>query len=272
MNESVTLEVYAVTHVGMVRDNNEDNLYINEIYLERDTKTAEMGLNLETDKCNSIFAVCDGMGGEAMGELASYAAARGLLYLNKALNTRNFLSREYKIRAINHYVHATNIELCELMKQVLQQRMGSTLAGLHVFGQRAVTFHIGDSRIYLFRDACLKQLTTDHTEAQRLVRLGAITREQARFHESKHRLTRHFGTLPDEGDLVAEIGDEFELAHGDMLLICSDGLTDMLSDGALEEILMYESGTEAACKCLLEEALKQGGRDNITIILIKVKK
>lgn len=123
--------------------------------------------------------------------------------------------------------------------------------------------------MYLFRDGILKQLTRDHSESERLIRLGIITREQARGHKSRFMLNRHLGMPPEEGILEADISEIIQLQKGDTFLLCSDGLTDMVEDETIKDILAASIDTKEAAQMLINEALKNGGKDNVTAVVLK---
>jgi protein phosphatase len=270
MDCNLSIKAYVITNKGLIRENNEDNFYVNGRYMNETERECELEFSVESSKYNQIFAVCDGMGGEAKGELASFIAAKTLENLDVDLNGEEAPNISYKTNVINNYVRLTNLYLCEVMQKDIKGRMGSTLSGLHIFGDNAITFNIGDSRVYILRDNELRQLTLDHTEAQRLIRLGVIDEEQAKQHKSKHQLTRHFGILAHEGVLEADIGDELKIKKDDVFLICSDGLTDMLADTNIKDVLTKTQNTNEIHISLVQEALKMGGYDNITVIILKV--
>lgn len=270
MRNSLKIKSYVITDRGLHRENNEDNFYVNGRYMTKDEGKIGFYRSFESCKYNQIFAVCDGMGGEAAGEVASSIVAKALRNLESDLDNEEASDVIYKVNIVNKYVHETNSYLCEVMQKNVKARMGSTLSGLYIFGDKAITFNLGDSRVYIFSDSELKQLTLDHTEAQRLIRLGIISEEQVKWHKSRHQLTRHFGILPSEGSLEADIGSELQIKKGDVFLICSDGLTDMLPDTSIKRILIQTRNTDGIHTSLLKEALDMGGHDNITMIILKV--
>lgn len=267
----VRVEVDAYTHIGLLREKNEDNLYLDGAFIK------EIGANTCAQFSNSktaseyIFAVCDGMGGQKYGEKASYAAMKILKKLHEKIrqNTEN-KDIGLIIHCLKNYVLKANEYIYE-MSIKKSSPMGTTFACLAISNNKAVALNLGDTRVYLIRKGNIKRLTTDHTEAERLVRLGALTQKSALKHSSRHRLYRYLGISPDEGILEADISDIIEIEKGDMFLICSDGLTSMVDEQLILEITQKKEKTEKLCTSLVDEALKRGGNDNITSLLIYIE-
>ncbi len=265
------IEACVITHTGLVRANNEDNFYLNGT-LRQETET-DICLQSEVSKESPehIFAVCDGMGGQSSGEKASLAAVKLLKKIHHWITENDEQkSMEVLIRWLNKYVLKTN-EYIFNMSLEAGSRMGTTFACVLIWDRQAVVLNLGDSRVYLIRNGELKQLSTDHTEAERLIRLGILSRDSARSHKSKHMLSRHFGISPQEGIIEAEISDIIDIEQGDLFLICSDGLTDMLEDIDIREIVIRQNELSNTCNELVTEALKRGGLDNITSLLISIE-
>ena len=141
--------------------------------------------------------------------------------------------------------------------------MGSTLTAACSFGSELLLVHVGDSRAYLFRQDELEQLTTDHTLAQRLVDTGLLGPESLRTSRVRHVLINALGAHPG----VVPETEKLRLADGDRLMICSDGLTEMLSDKQIAEVLRLNPKPSAACQALVDAALDKGGRDNVPVVL-----
>lgn len=272
MSYSLEVKVYAASHKGLVRKNNEDNFYINGRYLLDDEREGFPVLDTDCTRSSQLYAVCDGMGGEAFGELASLKVVQAMQKLDSYLATEYGSEPENKPALISDFVTDTNDEICELIRLKDNIRMGSTISALHVFENKAVTINIGDSRVYLFRDNELKQLTKDHTEAESLIEAGAITAEQAKKHESKRKLTKHFGVKPEEETLIPDICSEIEVHEGDIFVLCSDGLADMISEEEFSRILSDKSNSGEIHTLLIKSALAAGGEDNITAVVVKVAK
>jgi len=263
------IEISAFSNTGCVRDNNEDNLYVNTQYMKLDEKeNFQISDNVKTS--SFICAVCDGMGGEKSGERASFEAVSKL---HNVVNTTTFsdMTLQGKIQRINKYVGETNRSIHDMAEASFDlSGMGTTFACLVIEGNQAVAMNVGDSRVYLHRKERLKQLTRDHSESERLIRLGIITREQARGHKSRFMLNRHLGMALEEGILEADMSEIIQLQKGDTFLICSDGLTDMVEDKVIESILNNSINADDVSQKLMSEALKNGGKDNVTAIIVNI--
>lgn len=205
------------------------------------------------------FVVCDGMGGAAAGETASHLAAEtAAAALAKA---------KPGPAAIREAVRLANSAVYERARQDRRlEGMGTTLVALSVGGKAAWVGHVGDSRCYRWRAGTLERLTQDHSLVEEQIRIGRMTREQARRSPMQNVITRAVGT---RADVVADV-QELQLQRDDLFLIASDGLTRELTDVAIGGIL--EAGSrdlQAVCAALIEAANAAGGRDNITCVLVR---
>ena len=226
----------AATDVGRVREGNEDGYLIDEA----------MGL----------VALADGMGGHLGGEVAS---ATALEALRAGVTSGNPLRES--IEEANRAVYAKSLTDPSL------HGMGTTLtAGTLVSGGTLLIGHVGDSRAYLFRDGELRRLTTDHSHVEELVRDGKITEDEAAVHPMRSVITRALGI--DESVVVDVY--PVELAPGDLIVLCSDGLTDMVHEDAIAAELRRESDAKRAATRLVDTANRAGGVDNITVVVIAV--
>ncbi len=225
-----------VSHRGLVRQNNEDS------YLVR----------------RGLYAVCDGMGGARAGEVASEMACRSLLALDPAAATPEDL-REAIIEADRAIVDRSLGEEGLL-------GMGTTLTAA-LAGEGSLTLaHVGDSRAYLLRDGDLVQLTQDHSWVGEMVRRGELTPAQAAVHPHRSVITRVLGTGGEfEPDII-----EAPVEVGDRILLCSDGLTGMVSDPDLAGILQQEGDPQAVAQLLIQAALAGGGEDNVTVVVVDI--
>lgn len=145
--------------------------------------------------------------------------------------------------------------------------MGTTVVGMLLQGNTAAVAHVGDSRAYRLRDGRMELLTQDHTWVHEQVMAGFLSAEQARVHPLKNVITRALG---GENDIVVDI-KELEVAEGDLFLLCSDGLTTMLTDPDIFEAVNLENGLEEACRSLVDAANNRGGLDNVTVVLVAVE-
>ena len=248
---------YAICGPGLVRSENQDNLYVNGAYRPDVTDFSEFRHETITSDLG-LFAVADGMGGEKHGELAS-------LITVSALN-----SAEHSSEGLQRYLLERNDTICELSEEMGGSRIGSTYVGINIIGNDADILNIGDSRIYLFRQGTLTQLSYDHTSAQRMIDLGMLDKVAAAKHPDKHKLTQHMGISPTEF-VIEPYRAHLAVLPGDVFLLCSDGLTDMLDDQGIESILTTHGDIQDAAENLYATALQNGGRDNTTVILVQAE-
>ena len=253
------VESTAITHIGLVRTSNEDNYYVNGKCKTNHDVAAE-GYSDDVRRDTYMYAVCDGMGGESYGELASMIAVKTLTRY-QSVNIRY---------AIDEYIKRANRYICDELAK-FGARSGTTLALLYLFGNKAVSFNVGDSRIYLSRKGDLYLLSEDHTEAQRLVNMGLLNEEDAVNHSSKNKLTQHLGISSKEMIIEPYISEEIKVKKNDIFMICSDGLTNMLTDDDIG-IIMAQKGLDSSeiAKELASAAQEYGGKDNTTVIVVKI--
>ncbi len=258
MGTNQSIQFHAETDVGLKRDHNEDNFLV--------------------DKKLSLFIVADGMGGHAAGEIASALAVRTI---HEEVKKERTLLDDFSSGA-SGAARVTAKEVLNLLEFSVQQAckriydearvdaakrgMGTTLSLLLVCGTRGFIAHVGDSRIYLVRHGKGRQITEDHTVYNELVKRGKLTRDQIEKVAQKHAITRALGVYEQvEVDTLS-----FELLPGDQLMLCSDGLhgyVETLQD--IEQRLAVKDGDEAA-RALIAMANERGGKDNITVVLVRV--
>jgi len=230
-----------MTDKGKIRDNNEDNFYIDE----------EFG----------FFIVSDGIGGRQAGEKASEVVVTVLpIQINSIINT----SRPEE--ALERSIQFLSNQLREYADEVQELRgAGATIVSCLIRDGKAFIAHMGDSRVYLMRRGVFELLTEDHSIVSMLLKIGNITKKQARSHPARHTITRYVGMksrgIPDVRPV--------DLLPGDRFLLCTDGLTDMLGDREIGQILLEEPDPDKACKKLIDGANKAGGKDNITAVIIR---
>jgi protein phosphatase len=256
----------ARSHVGRVRDRNEDNLCADGVFLTVETRERPFAIDGST-RAPALFAVCDGMGGEENGETASLLAVELLARSGEHIKSGLPADPDEPVQA---YVRAAN-DAIRTDPRNIGKRAGTTLALAIVAESGVYCFNIGDSRIYCLKSDALEQVTTDHTAAAEKARGGGLAAERARSEKGGNSLTRCVGI----GDMYA--ADSYPPIHGRAkfpfkrakcrLLLCSDGLTDMASQSEIEAILKHSAKTSVAADRLLALALEHGGRDNITIIV-----
>ncbi|MDO4862536.1 MAG: protein phosphatase 2C domain-containing protein [Ruminococcus sp.] len=253
------LLVSAVSDVGFVRHGNEDSFYADGFGI----KPEENCLLSRTVGGHEryIFAVCDGMGGEAYGELASDIAVTSL---GKRSDVIRCVSLKGLHSAVNDYADAANAGICRMAEQKKCGRSGSTLAMACIDNGTVYAFNLGDSRVYYFRGGDLTRLSQDHTLAAQKLRDGELT-EEIRSSSDAHKLITFLGVDDDSVGLTVYASEPVELGDG-KVLICSDGLTDMCSDAEIAKVLAERHVNYA--EALAEKALSKGGWDNVTCIVI----
>ena len=246
-----------VTDLGRVRSNNEDSFRIVE------------PLNL--------FILSDGMGGEAHGEIASSLAVDTIekicssskgdaeVTLDGTSTSENWTE---PTRVLQNAVFQANFGIYQSSQEHPEQRgMGATLTAGWINGSKLSLAHVGDSRAYLLRTGSLQQLTNDHSLVAEQVRRGIITPQQAEESEMQSVLLRALGAHPEvDVDL-----DEFELFPRDVLLLCSDGLTRMVTEPEIAGTLQAETDPEKAAQKLVDLANERGGLDNVTVIVARLQ-
>ncbi|MBD0841112.1 Stp1/IreP family PP2C-type Ser/Thr phosphatase [Streptomyces sp. TRM68416] len=236
---SLSLRFAAGSHKGMIREGNEDSGYAGP----------------------RLLAIADGMGGAAAGEVASSEAISTIVALDDDVPGSDILT------SLGTAVQRANDQLRSMVEEDPQlEGMGTTLTALLWTGQRLGLVHVGDSRAYLLRDGVLTQITQDHTWVQRLVDEGRITEEEATTHPQRSLLMRALGS----GDHVEPDLSIREVRAGDRYLICSDGLSGVVSHQTLEDTLASYQGPQETVQDLIQLALRGGGPDNITVIVADV--
>lgn len=206
-----------------------------------------------------LYAVCDGMGGARAGEVASQMACLGLVGVDPAsAGTEEFL--EAVVRANAAIVQRSTSE-SELLG------MGTTLTAALLTDDTLRIAHVGDSRAYLLHDGELKQVTADHSWVGEMMRRGELTPEQAARHPHRSVITRALGTdIVLDPDML-----EVSVVPGDRVLICSDGLTGMVDDKVIAKIMNAGDGAQTTAQALVDQALENGGEDNVTVVVVDVQ-
>lgn len=254
------LDAAAYTHIGKVRKNNEDNFYLFGKY-RSSVETSVQKVHRRKHAGRALAAVCDGMGGEEAGEIASLVAVKELKPLGLP-----------KLREdIAGQVTRMNEAVCRERTIRGDKHMGTTFVGLYFADNHVLCCNVGDSRAYLFRDNRLQQLSEDHNEARRQVSLGILTEEQARESKSRHCLTQHIGLFPKELVIAPFYSELISLKTGDIFLLCSDGITDMITDSELAALFSHNKKAKKYVQDLINIVIKKGARDNATAVVVCVK-
>lgn len=260
------LNVVAQSHAGMTGKNNEDRYAITSFQLS------------EEDPTPVLFAVvADGIGGHNAGEVAAELAVDHISQYIAESDARR------PTKTLERAIHEASEAIADHAASTTEQKgMGATCACLWVIGNKLYTATVGDSRIYLLREGRIQQLTTDHTWVQEAVEKNILTPQEAREHPNVHVIRRYLGS-PDppevdfrlrlydsEADALAEGNQGTEIRPGDTFLICSDGLTDLVWNDEIAELIRSKTNPKTAAQQLIETANQRGGHDNITVILINV--
>jgi protein phosphatase len=269
---SVTVDLAATSHPGKVRNRNEDHYMI--CRASRDLEVLMDNLPAgeiprDVGEVGYCMVVADGMGGMNAGDVASMMAiSTGVRLADRSVKW-GFKINEREARELldrmSRYIQDIDRRLtAESEADRRLFGMGTTLTMAYSVGEHLFLVHVGDSRAYLWRRGEMTRLTRDHTVAQALADAGQISPEEVRTHSRRHVLTSYLGG--HRGKIQADVRWA-RLEDGDRLLLCSDGLTDMLEDDAILEVLNRREDSKHAVDVLLDKALQAGGKDNITVIV-----
>jgi protein phosphatase len=262
----IRVKLFARTDVGQIREHNEDNFLVAD--LSRKTR----GL-LEGNRAGivgpygSLFAVCDGMGGAAAGEIASQLAV-DILFERMAdgIEENRRLTRDQLARRLVHAIEAAGLRIFHEAKLDRTRRgMGTTVTAAALVDDHLFFAQVGDSRGYVLRQGQLVQLTRDQSLVNQLIEAGQLTEEEAETFEHNNIILQALGTA----DTVQVDLTYCELRRGDTLLLCSDGLSGMVRFEDIREVLCSTGEPIDACKLLTERANQAGGHDNITVVVVQ---
>jgi PPM family protein phosphatase len=239
------------TDTGCVREANEDS--------GRHVAPNDIQVRLQK---GTLTIVADGMGGHASGEVASQMAVELIsefYYASEAGTASD---------ALRNAVESANAAIFEASETDEKYfGMGTTLVALVLQENTAISAHVGDSRLYRFRNRRLEMMTTDHSQVMEMVRHGIISIEEAREHDDKNVILRAVGTQPQ---VEVEVSEPFAVESGDTFLLCSDGLSDMIPDDEIQMILNSAADIHSAAEQLISAAKASGGHDNITVGVVRV--
>jgi serine/threonine protein phosphatase PrpC len=251
---NLVVQAAGKTDVGVVRTNNEDNFGF--------------------DVRHGIFVVCDGMGGQAAGELASKIAVDTVLgYFRRdprdaksPVLGRSFEGVSERATGLANAIQLANQAIQEAAANNAEHAgMGSTIVAVRAEGNLFSIANVGDSRIYLVREGGIQQLTSDHSLVMEQVRRGLLTMEEAENSKMQNVIVRALGSE----DSVEPDLEDHEFAPGDVLLLCSDGMSRFVKEGTLVEIIGRSDALEKACEDLIQAAKSGGSDDNITCLLLR---
>ena len=269
----LTVKAFGITHCGKVRATNEDQFLIAELSKAMrvwQTSLPEPKLQVGEERAH-LFLVADGMGGHQAGERASAIAVAAIEQFT--LNTFKWFfdaDRTGAERVLAQFQSAVRQADARILEEATDHPalsgMGTTVTMAFHLGVQLCVVHVGDSRAYMHRDGELHQLTDDHTLMADMVRSGALRQDQVAGHRLRHVITNVVGG--QELGVTVE-ARAFEVQSGDRLLLCSDGLTEMVTNQAIAATLDAEPLPEVAARKLLAQANEAGGRDNITLLIVR---
>ena len=257
------VEVFARTEVGCVRKRNEDhfvvaNLATGELGLQPTARVQPLTL------AGTLIAVCDGMGGAAAGDVASNIAADTLAKLLQQYSpfadmAAAEIAMQAAVTAVNNAIRGAAAD------NPMRHGMGTTMTAALAIGAQLLIGHVGDSRAYLRRGRALTQLTTDHSIVGQLIAAGRLQPDQARNYEHRNVLLQALGVQPRVGPEIVQA----QLRAGDVLLLCSDGLTGPIADDMILELMLRYQDPVRCCRALTEAACAAGGPDNVTVAIAR---
>jgi len=267
----VVVDAAGLSHAGRVRPENQDHFLVARVGRSLDvlaTSLPDGEVPERFDETGYVMVVADGMGGAAAGELASRLAVTTLV--NVVLDVPDWIMKlddasanELMARAVDYYRQVDRELIDRAAADPALRGMGTTMTVAYSAGADLFVAHVGDSRAYLYRDGRIQQLTRDHTHVQSLVDAGTLEREQAATHRLRHVLTNVLGGRSGLTDVDLH---RLHLVDRDRLLLCTDGLTEVVGDAEIAEVLGRMKSPELACRALVDLALDRGGPDNVTAL------
>jgi PPM family protein phosphatase len=273
LSSLVRIDVSALSHVGHLRENNEDQFFVTKMLRALETMVTSLptgDVPERVEEVNYVMILADGMGGHAAGELASRLAISTLVSL--ALDIPDWILKldseaapaELERRARDIVRQVGSVIFKKGHEDPALKGMGSTLTAARSLGRDLLIVHVGDSRAYLLRAGGLHRLTKDHTFAQMLVDCGRLKAGDIPSSRVRHVLTNALGGTREHVDVDVDL---LRLEDGDRLLLCSDGLTDLVDDDTIAQTLADAVPSADVCAQLVQLALDRGGRDNVTVIV-----
>ena len=263
----------AISHQGLVRESNQDSFLV----LKFGRSLENLMTNLDEDLIEQSYVmsgygmlVADGMGGMAAGDVASRLALSKLIELIVDTSDWTLALKHHKDvttvleRMTDRFFQVDDILRKEADNDHRLQGMGTTLTVAGALGNDLIIGHVGDSRAYLLQDDKLRQLTTDHTLAQALIDAGVARPDDPASRSMRHVLTAAIGSLGEQIDPQVQ---RFKLRGGDKLLLCTDGLTEMVDDETIAQVMREAKPAQNTCQDLLDLSLTGGGTDNVTVVL-----
>jgi protein phosphatase len=271
--DRLAVETFGMTDPGRVRPRNEDQFLtalLTKALQVQQTSLPQSRMKYSADR-GYLFVVADGMGGHQAGDQASALAVDAIEHF--VLNTFKWFLHlrgtegQTLLADFHSALQQADMTICKQASRHPELwGMGTTLTMAYSINRDLFVAHVGDSRCYLFHDGQLDQLTNDHTLVQEMVRRGHLQPEEASRHRLRHVITNVLGST--EPGVTPEV-HKAQLEPGDVMLLCSDGLTEMVSDDEITTILKEEPDIRRACERLIARANGAGGKDNITVVLAR---
>lgn len=239
------MKTFSMTHAGMRRETNQDYMYTSEI---------------PVGNLPNLFLVADGMGGHAAGDYASrFTVEKVVDYARQSAKREPVAILRAAVKEANELL------LAQASTDPQKEGMGTTLVAAVVDNDRLYVANVGDSRLYVLNQEKIVQITRDHSLVEEMVRLGEMDKEEAKDHPDKHIITRAIGVFAD----VHVDFFETVIKPGDIILMCSDGLTNMVDDESIRQIVRGQRDIAERTEKLIETANRNGGRDNITVVIVE---
>ena len=260
----VTLEIAAVTDIGQKRSSNQDNFYVNGCYIDHYNAVAERFDAVDSLNAH-VLAVCDGMGGQADGDVAAMIGVSTISDYSDSL--RQSENNQNASRTARRMLREANGRILEKCKES-GKKMGSTVSMLVVANQYVYACNLGDSEIYHKTQYGIERLSKPQTFAQELVDMGAISEDQASRSYIRNQLSQYLGIENVRGLKPNE--NCTTIRNGDMLLICSDGVSDVLPNHSIYATLSSGRPVRDIADALIEKALRKGSGDNLTVVIARV--
>lgn len=265
MAKKQVIRAAVVSHKGCERDNNEDNFFFNGDLMPLADMDKGACIVQEFDDANQLYAICDGMGGANLGERAAYISVRQMV---------NF-AETFAQGAVQQNIEKFSNQISQLVADDAKKNHarieGTTLAMAAIVKQVLYVANVGDSRVYRMRDGELKQLSDDHSEVNRMRAAGLLTEEQARKATNNNVITRYIGMDASKRPVEFAYQSKHTVVTGDKILLCSDGVCDLLSRAQMAGVIQNAASPAEAARNLVMYSLELGGKDNTTAMVLEVK-
>lgn len=246
------MKAFGISNIGLVRKINEDAFYCQKHY--------EKGKSF-------ICVIADGMGGHNAGEVASKMAVSQIIdFFDSNISNYRYNVNDYVSLVKDAFLYVNENVYLKSIKNKEYIGMGTTLIVVLIIDRNMIVGHVGDSRVYFIRDHSIKKITTDHSYVAELIKNGTIKPEEAHNHPQKNLITRAIGT----GSTIEVDINIFDLKKGDYIVMCTDGLSNMLEETEIMNAVLLDKGLNERCNDLIKLANDKGGHDNITVIIIEV--